>query len=329
MKSTAATVNGKRKKRTLWEIIWLQRVLILMSIPLLLHRVLFSYFPLVGWVIAFQDFRPRFGLSVFEQFMQSDWVGFANFATLLDSSTLLGERFIRAVINTIGQSFLTMLLGFICAIGLSLLLNEVRQLNVKRVVQNILYLPHFLSWVIVASLASVALAMPVSGGIINDVLLRIGFISEPIHFLANPRYFWGIVAGTHLWRNLGWNTIIYLAAMTSIDPALYESASIDGASRYQKMWHITLTGIRPTIVILLIMNAGWLMTSGFEIQWFLGHGVNVVRSENIDIFILRYGIQMNNFGLATAAGIFRTGVSVLLLTCVNIIAGRLGQDRLF
>jgi len=294
----------------------------------MLYRLLFSYVPLLGWVIAFQDFKPRFGLTIFEQFTNSDWIGLDHFRALLDFTSLFGERFLRAVYNTFGQSLLTMALGFVCAIGLSLLLNEIRQRGIKRVVQNILYLPHFLSWVIVASLASAALSLPTSGGFINEVLVWTGIIKEPIIWLGDPKYFWGVVAGTHLWKNLGWNTIIYLAAITAIDPSLYEAASIDGANRYRKMWHITLAGIRPTIVILLIMNAGWLLTSGFEIQYFLGSGTTVSRAENIDIFILTYGIRMNQFGLATAAGILRTVVSIAMLSFVNFIAGKLGEDKL-
>jgi len=268
-------------------------------------------------------------MSPWQQIMQSDFVGLQNFRMLLDTDTVMGQRFIQSVINTFGQAILTQIVGFIAAITLSLMLHEVRVNGLKKVIQNILYLPHFLSWVIVASLASLALALPVSGGIINEFLLWTRIIREPIHFLANPSYFWGIVAGTHLWRNLGWNTIIYLAAMTAVDPNLYEAASIDGANRYRKMWHITLACIRPTIVMLLIMNTGWLLTSGFEIQWFLGSGVNIARAENIDIFILRYGIQMQNFGIATAAGIMRTFVSITLLSIVNFISGRLGGERLF
>jgi putative aldouronate transport system permease protein len=317
------------KKPSLTKTLIAQRTLIIMSVPLLLHRILFSYIPLSGWVIAFQDFRPRFGFSPFQQIAQNEWIGLGNFVTLLDHSTMIGERFIRSVRNTIGQSLLTLVVGYFCAITLSLLLNEVKKVGLKRVIQNVLYLPHFLSWVIVASLASVALSFPASGGFVNEVLLAFRFINEPLHFLAEPGYFWGIVAGTHLWKTLGWNTILYLAAMTSIDPVLYEAATIDGANRYGKMWHITLPCIRPTIVILLIMSVGWMMTSGFEIQWFLGNGMNITHSENIDIFILRYGISMNNFGLATAAGILRTGVSIFLISSVNFVAGRLGQEKLF
>jgi len=317
------------KGRKFAQKLWIQRALLLMTVPWFLYRLLFSYVPLVGWYIAFSDYRPRIGMSPWQQILQSEFVGLQNFRMILDTNTVMGQRFMQSIINTLGQSILTQVVGFTFAIILSLMLHEVRLVGIKRVIQNILYLPFFLSWVIVASLASIALALPVSGGIINEFLLWTRIISEPIHFLANPSYFWGIVAGTHLWRNLGWNTIIYLAAMTAIDPSLYESASIDGASRYRKMWHITLACIRPTIVMLLIMNTGWLLTSGFEIQWFLGHGVNIARSENIDIFILRYGIQMQNFGIATAAGILRTFVSITMLTVVNFISGRLGGERVF
>jgi len=303
--------------------------LLLMSVPMLLYAILFSYTPLMGWVLAFQVWRPRIGLSTFQQFRQNEWVGFYNFRQLLDQNLFMGRQFRLAVENTVAQSMLILIFGTIGAIILSLMLHEVRQIGVKRIIQNILYLPHFLSWVIVTGLASVALAMPVSGGFINEVLLTLRIINEPVHFLANPQYFWGIVAGTHLWKNLGWNTILYMAAMTAIDPALYEAASIDGASRYRKMWHVTLPCIRPTIVILLIMSIGWLMQSGFEVQWFLGRGPNLPRAENLDTFILRYGIIDGNFGLATAAGIIRTGLSIALLTGANFVARRLGEESLF
>ena len=325
----SAITSPPSNKKSLAKTLKSQWQLLLMSVPMLLYAILFSYTPLLGWVLAFQVWRPRIGLGTFQQFRQNEWVGFENFRQLLDQGQFMGRQFRLAVENTIAQSLLILIFGTIGAIVLSLMLHEVRQLGVKRIIQNILYLPHFLSWIIVTGLASVALALPVSGGFINEALLTLRIINEPIHFLAHPQYFWGIVAGTHLWKNLGWNTILYMAAMTAIDPALYEAASIDGASRYRKMWHVTLPCIRPTIVILLIMSVGWLLTSGFEVQWFLGRGVNLPRSENLDTFILRYGIIDNNFGLATAAGIIRTGLSIALLTGANFIARRLGEESLF
>jgi len=308
---------------------WKQWQLMLMSIPMLLYVILFAYVPLAGWVMAFQNFRPRFGLGPVQNMIRAEWVGLQHFRTLLDASGHTGARFIRALTNTVGQSFLTLAVGTLAAILLSLMLHEVKQTGVKRFIQNILYLPHFLSWMIVTVLVSMALAMPVSGGIINDLLLTLGIISDPIQFLAEPRYFWGIVAGANLWRSLGWNTIIYMAAMTAIDPNLYEAASIDGANRYRKAWHITLATIRPTVILLIIMNIGWLMTSGFELQFFLGSGPAITRAENIDVFVLRFGIEQHNFGLATAAGVFRTGISIILLLSANLIAKMMKQETLF
>ncbi|MFW5800948.1 MAG: ABC transporter permease [Spirochaeta sp.] len=317
------------KKKSFLKEIKQQWQLYVMSFPMLLYILLFAYVPLMGWVMAFLRFRPRFGLSPVQQVLNSEWAGWDNFRTILDSSTVLGQRFIQSVINTLGQSMLILVIGFFATITLSLLLNEVRKTGIKRFVQNILYLPHFLSWVIVAMLASTALSLPNSGGFLNEVLLALNIIERPIHFLADPSYFWGIVAGSHLWKNLGWNTIIYMAAMTTIDPNLYEAAAIDGANRYQKMWHITLASIRPTIVLLLIINIGMLLTSGFEIQWLLGQGINISRSENIDVFVLRFGLQMGNFSLATAAGMLRTVISVLLLSGANIVARVMKQETLF
>jgi putative aldouronate transport system permease protein len=172
------------------------------------------------------------------------------------------------------------------------------------------------------------MALSTEGGIINEVLVALGFIEKPILFLANKNYFWWIVMFSNLWKEVGWSTIIYLAAMTAIDPTLYEAAIIDGANRYQKMWHITLPGIKPTIAILLIMSTGYLLEAGFEIQYFLGNGLVVEMSETIDIFVLRYGMQQGNYSLSTVASILKTIVSIILVTASNTVAGKLGEEKL-
>lgn len=309
------------RHRSVWHTIISQRELILMSVPLLLYKIIFSYVPITGWTMAFQNFKPAIK-NTFKQ----QWVGFDNFVKLFTG--INGERFIRDIRNTLAQSVITLVLGFIFAIILALLLNEVKNLGFKRIIQNITYMPHFLSWIIVAGLVSTALSVPSSGGIINTVLTTLHITKEPILFLSNPDYFWGVVAGSNLWKELGWNTIIYLAAMTSINPSLYEAASMDGANRYQKMWDITLPCIKSTIVILLIMSIGYILEAGFEIQYFLGNGLVVEKSETIDIFVLKYGIQLGNYSLATVAGIFKTVVSIFLIAGANFIAGRLGEEKL-
>lgn len=310
-----------KKKNKLGAKIIAQRGLIVMSVPILLYKMLFSYVPIYGWMIAFQNYKPQIR-NIFEQ----QWIGLNNFKTLFTG--IMGERFIRDIINTLGQSLLSLILGTVCAIVLSLMLNEVRSTVFKRVVQNIVYMPHFLSWIIVTGLVSVALSLPSSGGFINSTLMALNIVEEPILFLSKPDYFWGVVAGSNLWKELGWNTILYVAAITAIDPTLYEAAEIDGAGRYKKIWNITLPGIRPTIVILLIMSTGHILQTGFEIPYFLGNGVVVEKAETIDVFVMRYGYQMGNYSLAVVAGIFKTGVGLILVSLANFVSGRLGQETL-
>ncbi len=310
----------KKRKRSVWVTISNQKTLLIMSVPLLLYQILFKYVPIYGWSMAFQKFKP--GRSMWEQ----KWIGFDNFKKLFTG--VMGERFIQDIINTLGQSILTLLLGTIFAIILSLMLNEVKNGAFKRVIQNITYMPHFLSWIIVAGIVSSALAAPSSGGFINSVLMSLHVIQEPIQFLSKPEYFWGIAAVSHLWKELGWNTILYLAAMTAIDPTLYEAAEMDGAGRFRKIWNITLPCIRPTIVILLIMSTGYILEAGFEIPYFLGNGLVVEKSETIDVFVMRYGYQMGNYSMAVVAGMFKTIVSIIIVGLVNNIAGRLGQETL-
>lgn len=309
------------KPKMTWDVVKAQRALLFMAVPLLLYQVLFKYVPVYGWAIAFQDYKPGRG-GIFEQ----KWVGLENFENLFTG--VMGERFRQTIINTLGQSILSLIVGTFGAIILALLLNEVKNYGFKRVLQNITYMPHFLSWVIVASLASVALSLPSSGGFINQALMNLNIVQEPVMFLTEPNYFWGIVAGTNLWKELGWNTILYLAAITAIDPALYEAAEVDGAGRYRKMWNITLPGIMPTIVVLLIINSGWILSTNFELPYFLGNGLISERSETIDVFVLRYGFQLSNYSLGVVAGIFKTLVAIILVGAANQTAKRLNQETL-
>ena len=319
-KARKKTAKDPKRKIT-WDRVRAQRALLAMSVPLLMYQILFKYVPVYGWAIAFQHYKPGRG-SIWNQ----QWVGLKNFRNLFTGVN--GERFRRVVINTMGQSVLTLIVGTFGAIVLALLLNEVKNLPLKRILQNITYMPHFLSWVIVASLASVALSLPSSGGFINQGLMSLHLVDHPVLFLTQPNYFWGIVAGTSLWKELGWNTILYLAAITAIDPGLYEAAEVDGAGRYRKMFSITLPSIKPTIVVLLIINSGWILTTNFELPYFLGNGLVSDKSETIDVFVLRYGYQLGNYSLAVVAGIFKTIVAVILVGSANLAAKRLNQETL-
>lgn len=293
-----------------------QKELLWMSMPFLIWLFIFKYLPLGGWVMAFQDFKPARG------FLDQEWIGFEQFKFLFQD-----QRFLKILRNTLAMSVINLVLGFVTAITLAVLLNELRNISFKRIIQTISYMPHFLSWVVVAGLVSTVLSM--EDGVINILLLNLGIIDEPIMWLGVGQYFWGIIGASDVWKSVGWNSIIYLAAITMIDQEQYEAAEIDGASRLQRIRYITLPGIRSVVVILMVMNIGYILESGFEAQYLLMNPMNMDYAENLDIFVLRYGISMANFSLATAAGMFKTVVSFIFLFTANKIAGKLGEARLF
>ena len=286
-----------------------------MSMPMVLLKILFAYVPLVGWVMAFQNYKPA------KSFFDQEWVGLDKFKFLFSDAVFLHD-----IRNTLAMSLINLVLGFVTSILLALLLNEIKNMVFKRTIQTISYMPHFLSWVIVAGIVQNVLST--DSGIINDLMLRSGVIGSPVNFLGEPKYFWGIVGASNVWKEVGWNTIIYLAAMSSIDPALYEAASIDGAGRFNKIIHVTVPAIKSTFVMLLIMNIGNVLNAGFEVQYLLGNGPVQEGSETIDIFVLKYGMQKNDYALGTAAGIFKSVISVVLVFGANWISGKLGEDRL-
>lgn len=291
-----------------------QRELVFITIPFVIYIFIFAYVPLWGWSMAFQDYKLG------KPFSEQTWAGLKHFELLFQD-----QAFIRVLRNTLAMSTINLVLGFVTAIGLALLLNELRHKFFKKAVQTISYLPHFLSWVIAAGIVSMVLG---SGGIVNEVLMALNFIKEPILWLSKGEYFWGIIGAANVWKSLGWNTIIYLGAMTAISPSLYEAAEVDGAGRFKKMWHITLPGIRPTIIILLILSIGRILEAGFEVQYLLGRGMTMDYAETIDLFVLNYGIKIGNYSLATAAGIFKSVISIILIFSFNAISKKLGQERL-
>ncbi len=301
-----------KKFNALWRTIKKQKELVMLSIPFVIYVTIFSYIPIWGWSMAFQSYKP--GRD------EQKWVGLMQFERLFTN-----DRFFRVLRNTLAMSSINLVLGFTTAIILALMLNEVRKVGFKRIVQTISYLPHFLSWVIAAGIVSTTLS---STGILNTLLLNSGLVKEPILWLSKGQYFWGIVGVSTVWKEVGWNTIIYLAAMAAINPALYEAADVDGAGRFRKIWHITLPGIRPTIIILLILSIGRILETGFEVQYLLGRGMTMDWAETIDLFAINFGISIGNYSFATAAGIFKSVISILLITAANGTAKRFGQERL-
>lgn len=302
------------KKRSIWKVLWDQKFLMLMSVPVLLYVLLFNYYPLWGWRYAFQN------LDLYTIKKGADWVKFENFEWLFNE-----KLFWLSIRNTLAMSIINLVLGTAASILLAISLNEVRSKAFKRGVQTITYLPHFLSMVIVVGMAQ---NMFVSDGPVNQILLALGIIDKPVWWLGEGKYFWWLVGIINVWKEVGWNSIIYISTMTSIDPTLYEAASIDGAGRFQRIMNVTLPGIKSTFVVLLIMNIGHLMEAGFEIQYLMGNAQVKDYSSTIDVFVMEFGIQNNKYGRAIAAGMFKSVVGIILLFGANFVAKKLDEDTL-
>ncbi|WP_330584681.1 ABC transporter permease [Herbinix luporum] len=299
-----------------FKMIMRQKQLMLMTLPFIVYVVVFYFGPLTGWIMAFQNHKPAAGANQM-------FVAWDKFIYLLTE-----KDFLLAFRNTLAMSLINLVFSFIFAIGFALLLNEVVNVKGKKLVQTVSYLPHFLSWIIVAAIVKNVLA--VDGGILNELLVNWGFIDAPINFFADGKYFWWIVGLAVVWKETGWNSIIYLASITSINPDLYEAASIDGAGRFKKMIHITLPGIKATIFVLLIINLGMVMNSGFEAQLQLKNDLIKNTAEVIDTYVLNKSFfQGADFSIGTAAGIFKSVISILLVSIANRTAKAFDQERLY
>lgn len=310
---------AKKEKETKVKITWKeikrQKFLLICSALFVIYGIMFYYLPLGGWIMAFQNYKPKDGL------LHSAFVGLDKFKFLFTDAV-----FLRVIRNTLAMGVLNLVTSFIMSIVFAILLNEITSRIWKKSVQTISYLPHFLSWIIVTGIMHDALS---TTGIINEILMKLHLINTEINFFAHQEYFWPIVAFANLWKETGWNAIIYLAAITAIDPCLYEAASIDGAGRWAKIRYITLPGIKSTIMILLLMNVGNVLNAGFEVQYLLGNGLVQNVSQTIDIYVLKWGISQNDYSLGTAAGIFKSVVSIILIVIANQLAKGAGEERLF
>ncbi|MFW6035488.1 MAG: ABC transporter permease [Halothermotrichaceae bacterium] len=315
MKNTALTQdNIIKNKDGFWKKLWKQKGLFFMSLPFIIYVIIFRYIPIWGWIIAFQNYFP--GKGLFEQ----TWVKLDNFKMLFND-----PAFYQVLRNTFAMSIIRLLAGMFFAILLALILNEVKNMKFKKITQTISYLPHFISWVVAANLMLNLLS---TEGIVNDILMTLNIIDKPIMFMGIPKLFWWLIGASHVWKTMGFSAILYLATIASINPNLYEAARIDGASRLQRIRHITLPALKPIIIILLIINVGRLMNFGFEQIYLMKNSTVAEYARIFRIFELEYGIRMLRFSFATAAGIFRSLISVTLVFIANFIAKRMGEERL-
>ena len=281
-----------------------------MLIPPMAFFLIFRYAPMTNIVIALKDY------NIFRGVWDSPWVGFKWFSQVFSS-----RDFYFAVRNTLMLNVLDLLVGFPAPIILALLLNELSVNWYKRITQTLVYLPHFLSWIIISGMAVMLLAP--SGGIVNVFLSRNGI--GPIDFLMDNRLWVGTYVSLGVWREMGWGTIIYLAAIAGINPEIYEAAEVDGAGRFGKIWHVTLPGIRPTIVVLLILNFGRILSSEFDRPYTLANPRVMQVADVISTMVYRVGIRSFQFSYTAAIGLFQSVVCVLFLVTANAMAKKVGE----
>lgn len=286
----------------------------LLITPVVIYFIVFHYWPMYGVQIAFKNFIATKGI------WGSPWVGFKHFERFFDS-----YFFWRLIKNTLGISLFELVVGFPIPILLALMLNEVRNSGFRRFVQTVTYAPHFLSTVVVVGMIMMFLS-PTSG-LVNMAIQALG--GEPIFFMTKPEWFKSIYVLSGVWQQMGWSSIIYLAALAGIDPQLHEAARVDGASRLQRIWHINLPGIRSTIVILLILNVGSLMGVGFEKVFLMQNSLNMAGSDVISTYVYRSGILGAQYSFSAAVGLFNSIVNFILLIIVNRIARKVSQVSLW
>ncbi|NLX76136.1 MAG: sugar ABC transporter permease [Clostridiaceae bacterium] len=313
------TLNGAqavRKKKsqavltTIRKDIWLY----IMLIPGVLHYLIFKYLPMWGILIAFKDFNAYLG------FFDSPWVGFKHFADFFSN-----PDFKRLLANTLTISFYNLIFGFPAPVIMALMLNEIRKEWYKRSIQTLVYIPHFISWVIIASLTY---TMFNSGGVVNRYLMQMGR-DTAVPFLTSESTFRGMIIGQTIWKETGFGTIIYLAALSGVDPQLYEAAIIDGANRFKQLWYITLPSIKSTVVTLLILRLGHILDNGFDQIFLMSNSLNRKVSEVFDVYVYTIGITRGAFSYSTAVGLFKGVIGIILIYSANWLAKKVGESGLF
>ena len=314
--SSAGQVAAKGGKSRYWhqlgsdirKHLWLY----LLMIPGIVYFVVFKYFPMFGIVIAFENYVPFSGI------LGSKWVGLYWFQFFFKSNWSL------YLVNTLVLSFMSIVLTFPAPIILALMLNEIRSLHYKKLTQTLLYVPHFISIVIVVSITYVIFG---ASGLVGRFAAQV--TGTKIDFLGDPKLFRWMIVGQNIWKETGWGTIIFLAALTNVDTQLYEASMIDGANRAQRLWHITLPAIRSTIVLMLVLRMGSVLDTGYEQLILMANAKNRTVSQTLDVFVYQSGIQNSQYSYAAAVGLLKSIVSVIMVVGTNKIAHMLGEEGLY
>ena len=305
--------EGREYWRRLRADIVRDRWLLLLLLPGLIYFVIFKYLPMWGVVISFENYVPYDGV------FGSQWVGLKWFKFFFSN-----KAWTRYLSNTLILSALNIVFYFPAPIILALLLNEVRSVRYKKLVQTFLYVPHFISIVIVVS---ITLVMFTSGGIVYRLSEQL--LGHPVKYMTDPNMFRGMIIGQTIWKETGWGTIIFLAALTNVDMQLYEAAMVDGAGRFRRLWHITLPAIRSTIVLMLILRMGSVLDTGYDHLILMANAMNRKASQTLDVFVYQQGLQQAQYSYASAVGLMKSIVSIILVVSSNKIAHLMGEEGLY
>lgn len=290
-----------------------------MMAPATVLIILFSIVPLFGLLIAFENYRPVSGVvGIFT----SPWNNFKNFKILFKN-----YDFIPMLKNTLGINLLNNLISIPVTLFFALMLNEVRNERFKSLIQTVTYMPHFLSWVVFGGLFMTLLST--DNGFVNSILMNLGLIKEPIGFMAQPKYFWGITVISSLLKELGWGAILYIAAIAGISQDMYEAAMIDGAGRFKRMWYITIPSIKPTLMIMIIFAISGMLNNNFTQIYVFQNSLNISASQVIDTYIYEYGLRQMQFGVATAVNLVKSVIAMILLLGANKVSNKLTGSGLF
>ena len=297
--------------------LWQQKGLYLMLAPAFILILIFSYFPLFGWIMAFTDYR--LGMNM----LDAPWVGLKYFKEFFAD----GGDAKRVIANTLVMNVGSLVLGLLAALAFAIFLKEVRWKGFQKIVQSVTFFPYFMSWVIIYAVVYALFSN--SSGAVNNVLLSLGMIKEPINLLGDPAYSWGLIIGVNVWNILGYNSVIFISAIAGIPDEQYEAAVIDGAGRFAKIWYITLPNLMSTLAVLIIMNSGWIFNSALDQYFVFTNSMNISSMDVFDYYIYRFGLKLGNYSYATAVGIIKTGISILLLVIVNRLSKKLTERSIF
>lgn len=314
-KPSAGMPAGKYRRNEVMANLRKYRALYFMAIPGVLYFIIFKYIPILGTVIAFQDY------NIFKGISGSKFVGLKNFALMFS----YGD-FLRILVNTFVINIYDLIFGFTAPLILALMINEISKDSFKRIIQQTVYLPHFLSWTVLGGIVTTQLLSP-SQGLVNVLLQAMGF--EPIYFMIQPELARGIVVLAGIWRDMGWGTIVYLAALTSVSPSLYESANMDGAGRFKQLIYITLPSLIPIVTVLFLLRIGHFLDFGFERVWVFLNASNNSVIDIFDTYIYKVGLQQGRYSYTTAVGLFKSIVGFVMLFGGNKLSKRLTGESLY